>query len=98
MKITDPLHLDRPRQLAARAALPDRSSRPCGVWASRLQSRRATRFSVADLLRLHRLEATTIVRHFGSQRAMKVLGLGVRAAPVLAVAPRRRPVLAVSHG
>ena len=55
-------------------------------------------FNVADLLRLHQVEATTVGRHFGKHKAMKVLGLGVRAAQLLPFALRHRPVLAVSHG
>ena len=55
-------------------------------------------FNVADLLRLHHLEATTIGHHFGKHKVLKLLGLGVRAAQLLPLAARHRPCLAVSHG
>jgi predicted glycosyltransferase len=55
-------------------------------------------YNVGDLLRLHGIQATTVGRHFGRHKAMKVLGLGVRAAQLLPFAARRRPCLAVSHG
>lgn len=55
-------------------------------------------YNVVDLVRLHRLEATPIGRHFGKHKAMKVLGLGVRAAQLLPFVARHRPCLALSHG
>jgi len=55
-------------------------------------------FSVADLLRLHRIEATMIGRHFGKPRSMKLLGLAVRAGQLLPYVGRHRPCLALSHG
>jgi predicted glycosyltransferase len=55
-------------------------------------------FNVAELVRLHRIEATTIGRHYGKHKAMKVLGLGVRAMQLLPYAARHRPCLALSHG
>ena len=40
-------------------------------------------FNVAELLRLHRIEAKTIGRHYGKHKAMKLLGLGVRTVQLL---------------
>ena len=48
-------------------------------------------FNVAELVRLHRIEATTIGRHYGKHKAMKVLGLGVRAVQLFRT--RRATVL-----
>ena len=55
-------------------------------------------FNVAELLRLHRIEATTIGRHYGKHKAMKLLGLGVRAVQLLPYVASHRPCLALSHG
>lgn len=55
-------------------------------------------FSVDELLRLHRIEATTIGRHYGKHKAMKLLGLGLRAVQLLPYVARHRPCLALSHG
>jgi hypothetical protein len=55
-------------------------------------------FQVADLARLHGIDCRMIGRHFGKNKAMKALGLGVRAAQLLPFALQQRPHLAVSHG
>ena len=55
-------------------------------------------FSVEDLVHLHRIEATTIGRHYGKHKAMKLIGLGLRAVQLLAYVARHRPSLALSHG
>ena len=55
-------------------------------------------FNVAELVRLHRIEATTIGRHYGKHKAMKLLGLGVRAVQLLPYVASHRPCLALSHG
>jgi uncharacterized protein len=55
-------------------------------------------YNVFALLELHELPATTIGRHFGRNRAMKVIGLAIRSAQLLPFATRHRPALAVSHG
>ncbi len=55
-------------------------------------------FNVVELLKLHRVECTTIGRHFGKNKLMKVIGLGIRAAQLLPFVASNRPHLAISHG
>jgi predicted glycosyltransferase len=55
-------------------------------------------YNVTDLLKLHRMECTVVGRHFGKNKLMKVIGLGVRAGQLLPLIAKRRPHVAVSHG
>ncbi len=55
-------------------------------------------FSVEQLVKLHRLDCTVVGRHYGRNKLMKVLGLGIRSAQLLPLALKARPGLAVSHG
>ena len=55
-------------------------------------------YNVADLLSLHRLDCTLVGRHFGKNKIMKVLGLGIRAGQLLPLIAKERPDVAVSHG
>jgi uncharacterized protein len=55
-------------------------------------------YNVSALLRLHQIPCTTIGRHLGKHKVMKVLGTGSRALELAAWAARRRPCIAVSHG
>ncbi|MGH8490346.1 MAG: DUF354 domain-containing protein [Gammaproteobacteria bacterium] len=54
--------------------------------------------NVAGLIRLRHVECTTIGRHFGKNKLMKVLGLGIRAAQLLHFVAKNRVQLAVSRG
>jgi predicted glycosyltransferase len=55
-------------------------------------------YNVVDLIRLHRLECSTIGRHYGKNKFMKTLGLAIRATQLLPFIAKHRPALAVSHG
>jgi predicted glycosyltransferase len=55
-------------------------------------------YNVTSLLKLYKLECTTIGRHFGGNKIMKVVGLGVRSWQLLSFIREYRPQLAVSHG
>ena len=55
-------------------------------------------YNVTDLVRLHQIDCATIGRHQGRNKAMKVAGLGMRAAQLAAHVLSRCPSLAVSHG
>ncbi len=55
-------------------------------------------FQVTGLLDLMQVEATTIGRHNGKNKFMKLAGLGVRAMQLLPAVRHNRPVLAISHG
>jgi predicted glycosyltransferase len=55
-------------------------------------------FQVCGLAKQLNLNCKAIGRHYGKNRAMKVLGLGLRTLQLLPKALRARPTLAVSHG
>lgn len=55
-------------------------------------------FQVCELAEAANLNALRIGRHFGKQKLLKVVGLGVRTAQFLPVIRREKPDLAVSHG
>lgn len=55
-------------------------------------------FQVCDLAAQFHLDCDAIGRHYGKNRAMKMLGLGIRALQLVPKALRARPTLAVSHG
>jgi predicted glycosyltransferase len=55
-------------------------------------------FQVCGLAEQFQIKCDAIGRHYGKNRAMKLLGLGIRALQLLPKALRARPTLAVSHG
>jgi hypothetical protein len=55
-------------------------------------------FQVCDLARLLDVRCRCIGRHFGKNKALKVLGLATRAAQLVPTVLARKPDLAVSHG
>lgn len=55
-------------------------------------------YNVTDLVKFYNVQCTTIGRHFGRNKLMKVLGLGVRTAQLFPLVAKTRPSLAVSHG
>ena len=55
-------------------------------------------FQVCGLAEQLNLTCDAIGRHYGKNRAMKLLGLGIRTLQLLPKAFRARPRLAVSHG
>lgn len=55
-------------------------------------------FQVCGLAERLQVECDAIGRHYGKNRAMKLLGLGIRTLQLLPRALRARPALAVSHG
>jgi len=55
-------------------------------------------FQVSELTKMHHIQCKPIGRHYGKNKAMKALGLAIRAAQLLPLALRDRPDLAVSHG
>ena len=55
-------------------------------------------FQVCELADAAGLKYYRVGRHFGKQKLLKVIGLGVRTAQFLPIIRRERPDLAVSHG
>lgn len=55
-------------------------------------------FQVCGLAKQLNLNCDAIGRHYGKNRVMKLLGLGIRTLQLLPKAFRARPKLAVSHG
>jgi len=55
-------------------------------------------FQVRGLAEQLHLNCKPIGHHYGKNRVMKLLGLGIRSAQLLPLVRRARPVLAVSHG
>jgi predicted glycosyltransferase len=55
-------------------------------------------YQVCELLNLYNLRCRVIGRHWGKNRALKILGTLFRTIRLLPVALRSRPHLAVSHG
>lgn len=55
-------------------------------------------YNVVSLLELYKLECSTIGRHFGKSKLMKVVGLVVRSGQLLSFIRKYKPQLAVSHG
>ncbi len=55
-------------------------------------------FQVCGLADLLKVSHVRIGRHYGKNKALKVLGLALRAMQLLPTAMREKPVLALSHG
>src|SRR5690348_7359378 len=55
-------------------------------------------FQVRGLAEQMHLHCNAVGRHYGKNRFMKFLGLGIRTLQLLPLIWRRRPQLAVSHG
>ena len=55
-------------------------------------------YQVCDLLKFHQLSCRVVGRHYGKNKAMKVLGNCLRTAQLLPMAAKVRPDLALSHG
>jgi len=55
-------------------------------------------FQVCGLAEQMQLECKPVGRHYGKNRLMKLIGLGIRTLQLLPIAMRAKPVLAVSHG
>lgn len=55
-------------------------------------------FQVCGLAEQLHLDCKPIGRHYGKNRIMKLIGLGIRTLQLLPLARRARPALAVSHG
>lgn len=55
-------------------------------------------FQVCGLADLHRMKYRRIGRHYGKNKAMKVIGTLLRAFQLIPVALKEKPILSVSHG
>ena len=55
-------------------------------------------FQTCGLADLHGLEYRRIGRHYGKNKALKVIGTLIRAVELLPIAMRNKPALSVSHG
>ena len=55
-------------------------------------------FQVCGLARLHGLTVTTIGRHYGANKVLKILGTLWRAAQLTSLILRERPAASLSHG
>ena len=55
-------------------------------------------FQVCGLAKYHGLACTTVGRHYGANKAMKVVGTMWRAAQLLPLVVRERPDISMSHG